>query len=253
MAGGASGESAGGNAGPSAAAGSTKTTPAPVPAPAPAPVPDPVPAPAPAPAPQIPVAPDAPRVIEYYGDSTIWGYRSNAGDRVAVPAPAAFAAALKNPARYDVRNEGVSSTTACDLLNGDGRHPAWPVQIADSPASHVIVNFAINDEWRHDLATYKDCLNGLAQGASQHGKIMIFETPNPTRDSGGVGLDVYVRAMKEVAAQRNIPVIDQYKFLSDYLAGTSPYTICPDGLHPSESVYIMKGEYAASVFASLFD
>jgi len=191
-------------------------------------------------------------LIEYYGDSTVWGYRSEVGGQVTKPAPAAFAEALPNPAAFIVRNEGVSGTTACQLLNGtDGKHQPWASQMAASSAKYVLVNHAINDEWKYDVATYKGCLRSLAQTAKQYGKQMIFETPNPTRDSGSWGLDVYVNAMKEVAAQESVPVIDQYKYLTDYLAGQSPYTICPDGLHPTDAVYIMKGKYAASAFTNL--
>lgn len=172
---------------------------------------------------------------------------------MAKPAPAAFAEALPVSGKYDVRNEGVSGTTACDLLNGaDGVHPAWSSQMSSSKAKYVLVNFAINDEWKYDMATYKSCMHSLAQTAKQNGKQMIFETPNPTRDSGPGGLDTMVAAMKEVASQEGVPVIDQYQYLTDYLNGASPYSICPDGLHPTDAVYIMKGQYAASVFTTLF-
>ena len=192
------------------------------------------------------------QVIEYYGDSTIWGYGSGTGVRVATPAPAAFAAALPAARNYSVINEGVNGSTACQLLNGtDGKHPAWDTQMASSKATVVILNHAINDEWIEDLATYRSCLSSLSQKAKQHGKKVVFETPNPTRDSGVNGLDVYVNAMKAVAVQEGAPVIDQYKYLSAYLNGQSAYTICPDGLHPTDAVYIMKGKYAASVYPSL--
>jgi lysophospholipase L1-like esterase len=189
-------------------------------------------------------------VIDYYGDSTIWGYQTNTGARVAVPAPAAFASALDNPSRYTVRNEGVNSSTSCKLLNGqDGKHPDWDKQMAASNANVVIINHAINDQWAMDLNTYKSCLTSLAVKAKSHGKKVIFETPNPTRDSGANSLDVYVNAMKSVAAQQGVPVIDQYAYLLNYLNGQSPYTICPDGLHPTDAVYAMKGKYAAKTFA----
>jgi lysophospholipase L1-like esterase len=191
-------------------------------------------------------------VIEYYGDSTIWGYASGSGARVATPAPAAFAEALPASPKYDVHNEGVNGTTSCELLNGtDGRHPAWDTQMAASQAAIVIINHAINDQWKMDVATYKSCLTSLARKAKSRGKKVIFETPNPTRDSGADSLDVYVNAMKAVAAQEQLPVIDQYKYLTSYLNGQSPYAICPDGLHPTAEVYIMKGKYAASVFKTL--
>jgi lysophospholipase L1-like esterase len=190
--------------------------------------------------------------IEYYGDSTIWGYGSGSGARVATPAPAAFAAALPNSSRHTVRNEGVNSSDACQLLNGrDGKHPAWDTQMASSNADVVIINHAINDQWRMDVNTYKSCLTSLAIKAKAHGKKVIFETPNPTRDAGANSLGVYVNAMKAVAAQQGAQLIDQYNYLLDHLNGQSPYTICPDGLHPRDDVYAMKGKYAASAFAAM--
>jgi hypothetical protein len=190
--------------------------------------------------------------IDYYGDSTVWGYRSGVGGQVATPAPAAFAAALPTSTHYVVRNEGVSATTACQLLNGtDGKHPKWESQLASSNADIVIVNHAINDEWQMDLATYKGCLASLAQKAKAAGKKIVFETPNPTRDSYSTGLDIWAQAMRDVASQQGAPVIDQYQYLKNYLAGASPLTICPDGLHPTDAVYVLKGQYAARVFPTL--
>lgn len=193
------------------------------------------------------------RIIEYYGDSTVWGYATGLGTQVVKPAPAAFAEALPASLKYEVRNEGVSGTTACQLLNGtDGKHPVWERQMALSKASIVIINHAINDQWKDGLAQYKSCLLALAKTARESGKIVIFETPNPTRDSGKGGLDTYVEAMKEIALQAGAPVIDQYQYLTNYLQGASPYTICPDGLHPTDAVYVMKGKFAAKTFAGLF-
>lgn len=192
-------------------------------------------------------------IIEYYGDSTVWGYATQTGGRVAKPAPAVFAEALPGPGKYDVRNEGVNGSTACELLNGtDGTHAPWREHMAASRARYVLVNFAINDQWKHDVDSYAGCLRALARIARAHGKQMIFETPNPTRDSGPDSLDVYVNAMRLVAAQEGVPVIDQYKYLTELLNGQSPTTLCPDGLHPSERVYVLKGRFAAKMFSSYF-
>jgi len=195
----------------------------------------------------------APVVIEYYGDSTVWGYRSGSGDQVATPAPLAFAQALGDGKRHTVRNEGVNGSTACGLLNGtDGRHPPWASLMASSPARFVILNHAINDQWKYPLAQYTACLRGLVQGARTSGKRIIFETPNPTRDSAPDGLDLYAQAMRDVASEMAVPVIDQYAYLKQYLAGRPVQEICPDGLHPSENVYVLKGRYAARMFKSWF-
>jgi lysophospholipase L1-like esterase len=202
----------------------------------------------------IPPAAPATASIDYYGDSTIWGYESGVGTQVQYPEPAVFQQSLpqyKLPTQYTVRNEGVTATTACQLLNGtDGKHPAWDTQMTNSDASIVIINHAINDQAYETPAQYAACITSLVQKAKQHGKTVILETPNPTTDSGPNGLDIWVDAMRNVAAQENIKLIDEYKYLTDYLAGADVHTICPDGTHPTDAVYRMKGEYAARAFAT---
>lgn len=192
-------------------------------------------------------------VIDYYGDSTIWGYRSGNGEQVALTAPQAFAAALGGSARATVSNEGVNGSTACDLLNGsDGRHPPWAKQIAGTAARFVILNHGINDQWKYPLPQYKNCLRELVRIAKSRGKLVILETPNPTRDSAPDGLDLYAQGMRDVAAELGVPVIDQYSYLKDYLGGRPVQEICPDGLHPSDRVYELKGQYAARMFRTWY-
>lgn len=195
------------------------------------------------------------QVIEYYGDSTIWGMMTGTESvRVARPAPDVFAGQLPAAARYEVRNEGVSRTTACQLLNGtDGQHLPWVDQMRASAAKFVIINHAINDQ-RADIGApvpaYRDCLTNLARQARQRGKIVIFETPNPT-DQSGAGLEDYVSAMKAVAAAENVPVIDQYQYLLQRLNGQDVRTLMPDGVHPSDSTYVLKGQFAATEFLKM--
>jgi lysophospholipase L1-like esterase len=202
-----------------------------------------------------PPAPPATASIDYYGDSTIWGYESGVGTQVQYPEPAVFQQALPQynlPIQYTVRNEGVTATTACQLLNGtDGKHPAWDTQMTNSDASIVIINHGINDQAYETPAQYAACITSLVQKARQHGKSVILETPNPTTDSGPNGLDIWVDEMRKVAAQENVKLIDQYQYLTNYLAGADVHTICPDGTHPNDAVYRMKGEYAARVFAAM--
>ncbi|WP_395840030.1 hypothetical protein [Archangium violaceum] len=57
------------------------------------------------------------------------------------------------------------------MLQGtDGVHPAWSTQLANSHATVVILNHAINDQWTYDLATYKfNASSGPALGGSRRG------------------------------------------------------------------------------------
>lgn len=194
-----------------------------------------------------------PYVIDYHGDSTIWGWASGSdGARVAVPAPQTFADALPTPPQNVVRNEGVNGSTACDLLEGrDGINSTWSEQMQASNATHVIVNHGINDQSRYDIARYRSCLGALVSGARERGKQIVFETPNPVAVDA---LLAYVEAMRAVAAEQQppVPVIDQHQYLMDYLDGRSVNVIVPDGVHPSEEAYRLKGEFAAQRFTALF-
>ena len=202
----------------------------------------------------------SPQVIEYHGDSTIWGYRTDTtGDRIpeVSQAPAVFAAAL--PDYHRVENRGRNSTTACDLLRGEGAYsvsnggqppqPAWAEHMRNSDATVVIINHGINDLSRSgssDVGTYRQCLNDLIDIARGADKVVILETPNPVSDTR---IELIVSAMREVAEEKNVDLIDQYDaLLEDFTA--DPDAICPDGTHPTEAVYERKGRYAAQRFAT---
>jgi lysophospholipase L1-like esterase len=187
-----------------------------------------------------------PQTIEYYGDSTIRGYESGTGAQVATPAPLAFAQALPSSPSHTVINKGVDNQTACELLNAD-----WAGIMSASSATVVILNHGINDSRPNigeDIPAYQSCLVQIARTAKNAGKYVIFETPNPVNIDR---IGDYVVAMKEVAAQEKVSVIDQYQYLTTYLNGASLYTICPDGLHPTQDIYILKGRNAAQVFVGL--
>jgi lysophospholipase L1-like esterase len=180
------------------------------------------------------------QVVGYYGDSTIRGYQSGTGAQVSKSAPQAFAEALPSSPPQQVLNFGVDGQTACQLL----RDTDWTATMASSNATVIILNHGINDAATGvPLRDYRSCLTGLANTARSAGKRVIFETPNPI-DSGG--LENYVSAMKDVAAQEGLPVIDQYENLVQ--SGRPIREIVPDGTHPSDAVYIEKGRFAANTY-----
>lgn len=191
----------------------------------------------------------SPQVIEYHGDSTVWGYLSGTtGERVATPAPTAFGNAL--PAYHTVENLGLNQSTACDLLEGTGGYTQnWREYMAASNASVVIINHGINDMSAYDTTRYRSCLNQLVDIAQSENKVVILETPNPAVDAGENRRIVdYVETMRSVAQQQEVLLIDQYKELEEEFAA-NPTEICPDGVHPSQEVYVRKGQFAAAEFA----
>jgi lysophospholipase L1-like esterase len=126
----------------------------------------------------------------------------------------------------------------------------WSRQMAESSARYVIINHGINDLLnRSGTARYQTCLQNLADIARSNGKTVIFETPNPIVPEG---LGAYVTVMRNVAIAKGIPVIDQYAYLMGVLNGANASQIAPDGLHPTQEVYTMKGRFAAGEFKKYF-
>lgn len=199
-------------------------------------------------APGVSLLNNTPQVIEYHGDSTIWGYQSETtGEQVPEQfrAPTVFANAIRE--HHEVRNMGLNQTTACDLLEGTrGYEQPWAQYMADSDATVVIINHGINDIGAYDVIQYRRCLNQLVDIAQAESKVVILETPNPIGDSR---IDEYVAAMRDVADAQGVDLIDQYANLIDEFTA-NPREVCPDGTHPSEAIYAEKGRYAASQFVT---
>lgn len=208
-----------------------------------------------------------PQVIDYYGDSTIRGYESYTGAQVATSAPDAFAAEVRKTAAHTVNNLGVDGQTSCQLLRGplqsaDNPIPnstggkTWAELMRDSRATVVMLNHGINDHnppsasaaARRTPDQYAACLNDLARIARAAGKIVVFETPNPVSASG---LEVYAQRMRSLASQQGIPLIDQHTYLTGVLAGRDPSALMPDGTHPDQPTYRLKGQYAAAEFQKI--
>jgi lysophospholipase L1-like esterase len=193
----------------------------------------------------------SPQTINYYGDSTVFGWRTSATDQVDTTAPEAFASALPNSSIHVVNNLGLSGQTACELLAGTNLENDWATEMDTSPATVVILNHGINDavsQNRVSLDQYRTCLTSLATIARTEGKRVIFETPNPIADQDS--LAPFVQAMRDVAATQNLPVIDQYATLNQKYGGDAGL-ITRDGLHPRDEIYIEKGQFAAAEFAKL--
>lgn len=194
------------------------------------------------------------QIIEFYGDSTIRGYETRTGQQVETSAPQAFKQTLPASPDHTVRNFGEDGQTACQLLEGTSEKPNWPNRMINSNATVVILNHGINDGFasnersRVTIDRYKSCLTDLARIAKAQNKRVIFETPNPIFDSG---LSQYVQAMRDVAAQENLPTIDQFAYLTQQLQGRDVTTFMPDGVHPSQETYIMKGQFAAQEFQKI--
>lgn len=186
------------------------------------------------------------KVVAFYGDSTIRGYKTHSGEQVRVSTPDAFAAALGSDSGYVIVNEGVDSSRVEHLMNGtDGKHPRWDRYIATAPVDIVITNHASKNG--NPVDQYESDLRRMVRLARASRKTVILMTPNPIAEGG---LEEYVDAMRRVAATENVPLIDVFLYLKNDMrdSGKGIADLVPDGYHPSDATYIQIGKYAAQAF-----
>ncbi len=190
--------------------------------------------------------------VDYFGDSTVWGGIGGTSYQVAQTPPMVLDANL--PANYAVKNEGVGGASIIELLEGrDGVHPTWATAVTQTTAKYIIMNYGINDSYERATTTtsYKANYAKAIDIARAAGKIIILETPNPTHD--GALTASFADAMKQVAAEKGVPVIDQYYYLKQYMTTNNLgiYQITNDGVHPTQATYTLKGQYAAKRFKEI--
>jgi lysophospholipase L1-like esterase len=167
-------------------------------------------------------------VIELYGNSTQKPHD--------IDKPASYYINLPG---YTVSNRGLSGTTTRDLLNGYTGILPWTTQMRQSSAAVVITNHCLVDATLLTLTEYKDNLRAIADAAA--GKRIFFETCNPTAVRPLA--PVYAQAMRDVAAEKGIYVLDVELYLNGLLAGRPITTMMPDGDHPSAATHEIIGEF----------
>jgi hypothetical protein len=195
-------------------------------------------------------------IIDCWGDSTYWGQVSAGTGQVANPAPLVLQTSLQkffNNNLITVNNHGIAGNQTTNALR------TWDNDMKNSPASIVYINYGLNDHsgsnpsGANDPAItpeqYKDNLIQMVTIARNHGKIVILEAQgveflNHSGDWLGrmVGAEQFANAAKQVANSMNAPFIDQGHFIKKYLQSKENIPAAfPDGIHPSQDVYIQKG------------
>lgn len=168
--------------------------------------------------------------VVMYGDSTQEG---NAAD-----GNVASRAAMQLAGAATVVSEGVSGTTALQLLHGrDGRHLPWAQELELTPSRIVSVNHGLND--LEPLTDYREALRALTLEAQARGRIVILETPNHAYNKGDVGARVQV--MREVAAELRTVLCDYYA--ASFAEGWSEQLAAPEYVHPNATGYEHKARH----------
>lgn len=195
-------------------------------------------------------------VIDCFGDSTYYGLKVGGG-RVDTPPPEKLAETLKAYFKNNnivVNNKGISGNHTTNALR------TFENDIKNSKAHIVYMNYGLNDmsganppganDPKINAEQYRKNLRRMVSIVRNYGKIAILESCN-LQLINHVGSDntfrmegtqQFARTMKQVAEEMNVPFIDQQKLTSKYMSGrwNVPDSF-PDGLHPSQELYIQKG------------
>lgn len=199
-----------------------------------------------------PVPSPSATIIDYYGDSTVWGYKSSVGTQVTTTVPEQVQGAFPT---YIVNNMGFNSVSAKEMCENSGDMTAfgvggWEDLMSGRSASHVLFNFCLNDVYEgRSVGDYTYYVNLMVTLAKQYGRKPIIVTPNPV---GNANIAAHVQAMKDVATATGTAVIDVYAWALGYMASNAitQAAFTPDGTHPSDAMYIAIGNYVASQLPS---
>ncbi|OUE47272.1 hypothetical protein BZY94_06085 [Burkholderia territorii] len=193
--------------------------------------------------------------ITFYGDSTTAGAQTIAGRLFNTvdnePAVVQNMLQARFGAVVSVDNQGVGGTEATQLLQGtDGRHKPFDQEMAVSDANVIVFNFLLNDSYyshvmkagvpSETVDDYWANMSQLCQIARNHGKICVFEEPNPVNGVQDKSAPIYgyVYVLRQLAAQLNAPLIaqfDQFQTLPNW-----PSWLTEDQTHPTDAGYAFK-------------
>jgi lysophospholipase L1-like esterase len=150
-----------------------------------------------------------------------------------------------------VTNNAVNGTEVGELLSGSNGYAApWSQAVYGVSGKVVIANYGINDSFRGDETPeqYGRNLVTWVTVARDAGKTPVLEEPNPVCRSDISNLDAYVAQIGAVATQMNVPLIKQYDYIKSLPTWQSLLSDC---IHPTPSLYQIKGQREAQVLASL--
>ena len=199
-------------------------------------------------------------VIDCYGDSTYWGHASGIepiGTQVSTPPPLMLQNILRsyfNNNNIIVNNLGAKGNSSKDVV----------VINTSTDADIIFYNYGINDakEWYSSPKEYKNNIVRFVRAFRDVGKEVVLDIPNIVvgGDFAGHNMGSMTRAeqvkimsnvMVSIAKQLKVPYIDNYNLTQQYTY-SNPYipVSMPDGMHPSDEMYIAKALNMASIFIS---
>lgn len=189
--------------------------------------------------------PSGPVVLDYYGSSFVAGYNgATGGGTVPLPVPEYVDSRTNN---LTVHNYGVNSSSTVRALNGtNGSHPAWSLQMENTTANWVIIQYLFNDHFDITPTQFRFNLRQMYNEAVSSGKQVIFQTDHYVDPlQGNPEASGHLQAMLDEAASLGIQCINTWAYTKSLWA-SSVRTYLPDGYHPTQSAYNTIGEYVTN-------
>lgn len=191
-------------------------------------------------------------VVDYFGDSTVWGATAgDLGTQNTYNPPATMGRALTwvYGSVSTVNNKGISGTTLEQMLGGtDGSGSTFAAKMATSSANLIYCNHCINDsQLNNDIHQYRQNLITFVNEVRKVNKVPVLCTPNINppviiiNEPKAKRLPVYVDVMREVAQAMGVDLVDNYYYFVRSLGTFSSTELVPDGAHPSSLGYAMIG------------
>jgi acyl-CoA thioesterase-1 len=197
--------------------------------------------------------------VSAQGDSTMWGTQSVNGTAYQTPynPPALMQANLQSylGVCVTVSNDAVAGTDYGNRLFGTGNDaglafPQYQNWLLNNASQVVIVNFALNDAnpgnvWNETPDEFRQDMEVFVTETAAAGKFIVLEEPNPTAfEPWNTILATYVAIIDQVAAEHNIPLVQQY----DYIMSLPNWqSMLIDGLHPTPALYEIKASREVAV------
>jgi lysophospholipase L1-like esterase len=196
-------------------------------------------------------------LIGAFGDSTMAGFTATSpttGEYTTLDAPHYLQLDLQGiyGPGVTVVNQGVSASTLGELMAGTAPYTtSFTQQLAQSNAKIVLENFGMNDVLPgvgESPEAFRQLLIEWVTDAINAGEVPILEEPSPSCDPQRANLGEYVQQIDDVAAQMNVPLIQQYTYIQS-LPNWQGYLA--DCIHPSPALYAIKAQREAVVISPL--
>lgn len=142
-------------------------------------------------------------------------------------------------------NVAVGGTTSPQWLYAQGAiGVTWEARMAATDARIVVINTGINDVFIPGLSwlDYRWCYAEFARLARAAGKLPVYMTPTPINDAHLGSLWEFQHAMKALAAETSVPVINAW----DAVVAAAPQwqSLLPDNIHPNDAMYRLMASIA---------